>query len=98
MEASFELSLQTSFLMYSPDTVRYTWLYNNISLNQSQVFRAPSVFSFSGNSLMLCYSSCFVLYFHYDDSISSKKLNGYHAFEYMSLLGAFIFLLKQHIS
>ena len=39
----------------------------------------------------------FVLYSHDDDSISRKELNGHHTFEFMSLLGAFIFLLKQHI-
>ena len=31
------------------------------------------------------------------DSISSKKLNGHQVFESMSLLGALIFLSKQHI-
>ena len=40
----------------------------------------------------------FGLYSHYDDSISSKKLNAHLAFESRSLLSAFIFLLKQHIS
>ena len=39
----------------------------------------------------------FVLCYHYDDNISSKKLNGNQAFESMSLLGVLIFLLKQHI-
>ena len=33
------------------------------SKNQCQVFRAPSVFYFSDNSLILCYSSCFCLAF-----------------------------------
>ena len=40
----------------------------------------------------------FVLYSHYGDSISSKKLNGHQAFETMGLLGALISPLKQHIS
>ena len=39
----------------------------------------------------------FVLYSHYGDSMSSKKLNGHQAFGCMSLLGALIFLLKKHI-
>ena len=45
-----------------------------------------------------CYSLYFVLYSHYGDSISSKKLNGQQAFECMSLLGALDFVLKQHTS
>ena len=40
----------------------------------------------------------FVLYSHYGDSGSSKKLNGHHAFESMCLSGALISLLKQRIS
>ena len=40
----------------------------------------------------------FVLYSHYGDSISSKKLNGHQAFETMGLFGALISPLKQHIS
>ena len=30
----------------------YTWLYNNIPVNHCQVFRDPSVFYFSDNSLI----------------------------------------------
>ena len=45
-----------------------------------------------------CYSLYSVLYSHYGDSISSKKLNGQQAFECMSLLGALDFVLKQHTS
>ena len=40
---------------------------------------------FSDNSLILCYSSCFVLYSHYGDSISSKKLNGHRHLIYAPL-------------
>ena len=90
-EVGDELSLQaSSFLMCSSAHCWYTWLYNNIPDNQCQLFRAPSVFYFSDNSLILCYSSCFVFYSHYVDSISSKKLNGHHAFESTSLLEALI--------
>ena len=98
MEASFELSLQTSFLMCSSAHCMVHLLCNNIPVNQSQVFLALSVFSFSDNSLIYAILRVFVLHSHYDDSISSKKLNVHHAFESMSRLGALIFLLKQHIS
>ena len=87
----FELSPQTSF----PPTAQYTWLYNNIQVNQSQVFRAPSVFPFRIIIRFYAILRVFVLYPHYD-SISSKKLNGHQAFESMSFSGALIFLLKQN--
>ena len=48
------------------------------------------MFYFSNNSLILCYSSCFVLYSHYGDSSSGEKLNGHQALESMSLLGELI--------
>ena len=35
-------------------TGQYTWLYNDIPDNQCQIFRAPSVFYFSADSLILC--------------------------------------------
>ena len=44
-----------------PPSARYTWLYNNISVNQCKVFRNPSVFYLYDDSLILCYSSCFCL-------------------------------------
>ena len=81
-----------------PPNARYTWLYKNIPTNQCWIFRVPSVFYFSDNSLVLCYSPCFFWYSHYGDSSSSKKLNGHKALESMSLLGAPMFLSKQHIS
>ena len=56
------------------------------------------MFYFSGNHLISCYSSVFVLCSHCGDSSSSKKLNGYQAFESISLLGTLISLLKQYIS
>ena len=39
-----------------------------------------------------------VLYSHYGDSSSSRKLNGQQAFESMSLLGELTSFLKQYIS
>ena len=63
VELGVELSLQTSFMMSSSATAWYNWLYNNIPVNQCQVFRASSVFYFSDYSLILCYSSCFCLLF-----------------------------------
>ena len=56
------------------------------------------MFYFSDNSLILCYSFCFCLVFHYGDGSFSKKLHGHQAFEFMVLLGALISLLEQHIS
>ena len=98
VEASFELSLHTSFdVLFRP--LHGTLGFIVIPVNHCQISIAPSVFYFSDDSLILCYSSrAFVLYSHYDDSISSKKLNVHQAFESMSLSGALIFLLKQRIS
>ena len=69
---------------------RYTWLYNNIQVNQCQLFRAPWVFYFSDTFLTL-YASLlvFVLYSCYDDTNSSKKLNEDQAFEYCNNNSAF---------
>ena len=46
-----------------PPNARYTWLYNNIPVNQCKVFRTPSVFYLYDDSLILCYSSSFCLVF-----------------------------------
>ena len=56
------------------------------------------MFYFSDNSLIYANLHVFVLYSHYGDSSSSKKLNGHQAFEFMSLLGAVFSLFKQHVS
>ena len=40
----------------------------------------------------------FVLYSHYGYGVSNEMLNGQQAFEYLGLLGALTFLLKQQIS
>ena len=42
------------------------------------------MFYFSDNSLILCYSSCFCLVLSLCDSISSEKLNGHRAFEFIT--------------
>ena len=68
MEASFQLSLQTCFLMCSSAHCMVLYLHINIPFNQCQVIRAPSVIYLSDNSLISCYSSFFfVLYSHYGD-------------------------------
>ena len=61
-------------------------------------FRASSVFYFSDKSLILCILGAFALFSHYGDSISSKKPNEHHAFEFIIFLGAIFSLLKQYIS
>ena len=66
-------------------------------VNQYRIFLAPSVFYFSDNSLIYAILRDFVLYSHYGDSSSRKKLNGHHAFGFVNLLEAFVSLLKQHI-
>ena len=68
VEASFELSLQTSFLFSCglPPTARYTWLNNNIPVNQCQIFRASSVVSLFGwffdHILFFVFLSCIPTY------------------------------------
>ena len=62
----------------------------------SSVFYFPIILRFYWGFYVIL--RVFVLYSHYGDSISSRKLNGQQAFESMSLLGALILLLKQHIS
>ena len=54
------------------------------------------MFYFSDNSLILCYSSCFVWYSNYGDSSSSKKLKWTPGLESMSFLGALISVLKDN--
>ena len=44
-----------------PPSAWYTWLCNNISVNQCKVFWNPLVFYLYDDSLILCYSSCFCL-------------------------------------
>ena len=52
------------------------------------------MFYFSDNILFYAILHVFIFYSYYGVSISSKKLNGHHACESMSLLGAPISLLK----
>ena len=56
------------------------------------------MFYFSDSSLFYAILCVFVLYSHFGYSISNEKLNGHQAFESLDLLGALIFLFKQHIS
>ena len=46
------------------------------------------MFYFPDNYLVLCYSSCFLLYSHYGYSISNEKLNGHQASKSLGFLGA----------
>ena len=99
LEVGSDGAICRSLVLCRPLHDTLTWLYNNIPVNQLVLnFSSSLSVLLLDNSLVLCYSSCFVLCSHYGDSTSSKKLNGHRAFESMSLLGAFILLLKQHIS
>ena len=51
------------FWCVHPPTAWYTWFYKKLPVSQCQVYWAPSVFYFSDNSLVLCYSSCFCIVF-----------------------------------
>ena len=82
VKASFELSIQTSFQIFSFPTAWYTWLYNNIPGSQCQICVAPTVFYFSDNldnRKVYATLRVSVLYSHYNDSSSSKKLDGHQA-------------------
>ena len=46
VEVNFELSLQTSFLLFSSAHYTYTWRYNNIPVNKYEVLRTRLVFYF----------------------------------------------------
>ena len=100
MEAGVELSPQTSFLMSSfhplHGTLPFITIYQLINV---KFFELPQCFTVYDNSLIYAIICGFVFYSLYGYSISSKKLNGHHAFESMSLfIGALIFHLKQRIS
>ena len=73
-------------------TLGFMTIYQSINV---KFFEPPQCFTF--RMILLSYTVS-VLYSHYGDSISSKKLNRHQAFESMSLLGALIFLFKQHTS
>ena len=87
METSFELSLETSFLMSSS-------AHQSINV---KFFELLQCFTFRIILSSRAILRVFVSYSHSGDSISSKKLNGHQAFESMDLLGALISPFKQHI-
>ena len=96
METSFNLSLRTIFyVLFRPlhGTLGFITIY--LSLNV-KFFKLPQCFTFRMILLSSAILYVFVLYSHYGDGVSTKKLNGHQAFESMSVLGALIFLLKQH--
>ena len=82
MEAGFELSLQTSFLMCSSahGTLGFITRYQSINV---KFFELPQCF--------YAIVRVFVIYSHYDDGISSKELNKDQAFGSTSLLGSLFF-------
>ena len=80
--------------MCSSAIERYTYLNNNIPVNQMS--------SVSSSLNVLLFGFDFMLFFKFLSFVvivvQVKKLNAHQAFEFMSNLGALISLLKQHIS
>ena len=76
-------------------TLSFITIYHAIN---AKFFELPQCFAFRVILRTSAILRTFVFYFHYGDSISSEKINGHHTFESISLVGAFIFLLKQHTS
>ena len=60
-----------------PPSAQYTWLYNNISVNQCKCFEIPQCFTCMMIVWFYAILRVFVLYSHYDYNISSKKLNAH---------------------